>query len=606
MRTLHLTCALLAATHSLSYAATIYVNNNSSSACSTTTSGCGSYFKPFRNLREAIDTAKPGDEVVVYGNSAHKPYYFYDQGTPQKYIGQSLMLLSKFNSTSRTIIRSAEPFSYKPIIRGTLVFKQTNWTLDSQNANGYLYKMPWSLTQYGSTSPQEPEQVFRDALPSAQRQLQQVGGTVFQGYYPGADASNIHPDLINGVNLSGNLWPGHKPFVSLASLSANQFYYDRIAKVLYMRLATPLTSGESIEVGATQFVAFGSGVNNVTLKNLIIERSNTSSYWRGGAVLMSGNGVIIDGVDMRDTDSHCLQIDGNNNVIQNSTFTRCGQVGLAANGSSVTIKNNYFTGNNFRNFNADWEAGPTKFIGNSGLNNSEISSNVITANNGHGIWLDTHNNGNVIRNNVVAFNRIGVFLEDSAAATIQQNVIFGNKAQGIQFRGSPNSVIDGNLIVGNAMDGIFMHPAAASEASYPSTNIRISNNVFAWHDEATNKKPVWVTPSTTLYGNRYCGSPAGDGSLHFWLQDWKPDPSLNYANNVFDWAAWRSSKPSPTNNTAPAYDNSSTSPSTMQLAMMPARVQKWQSTPEMGLTAYPNGITNTRSALQSIVNASCM
>ena len=602
--------ALATALPCASQAATIYVDNNSSTACSITTTGCGaSTSKPFKNLREAIDSAKSGDAVIIYGNANNKPYYFYNDGTPQTAIGQSLMSIGRFNSAARTVIRAADP-NYKPIIRGSLVYKQPNWTLVSTNTYGNLYKMPWTLTRSDLNEPQEPQQVFRDSLPQAQRQLQQVGGTVFGGYYPGVNTANIHPDLVAGLK-AGELWPGYIPFVSLESLKSNQFYYDRASKTLYIRLATALSSGEGIEVSATQFIANGQGAANVTLQNLVFERSNTSSYWRGGSVIMSGTGLIVDGVDMRDSDSHCLQIEGDNNIVRNSSFTRCGQVGLVANGSGVSITRNYFTGNNsFRKFNSDWEAGPTKFIGNNGLNDSNISYNVVTNNNGTGIWLDTNNNGNYIWQNVVAYNRIGILLEDSGTATIHSNVIFGNRAQGIQLRGSPNSVIKSNLLVGNNMDGVYMHPASNSAAAYPSTNIQISRNTFAWHDEATNKKPVWVTPSTTLYGNRYCGSPTGNGSLHYWLQDWNPDPKLGYANNVFGWAAWLSAKVSPTNPTGPAYDipttiNGVTYTSVMQLASLPTRVQNWQITPEAALVTNVSGIAKTRSDVLGIVNQYC-
>jgi parallel beta-helix repeat protein len=585
------------------HAATVYVSNTSAGACVPSADvTCGGYFNPYKNLRDAINGANSGDDIVVWGTAANKPYYFYDQGTPQSCVGQSIMNLSKFNSPSlKTTIRIPAGNSYKPIIRGTLVYGSSNWTLLSQNSNGYLYKMPWALTQCGgSSTPQEPEQVFRDALPDGQRQLHQVGGTVFSGYYPGADPSTLNPDWVAGINQSGNLWPGYISFVSLESLTANQFYYDRKAKVLYIRLGSTLAAGEGIEVSATQFLASGSGMANVTLQNLVFERSNTSYYWRGGAALLSGSGIIVDSVDFRDSDSHCLQIEGNNNQVINSTFNRCGQVGLVANGAGNTINNNYFYANNsFRNFNFNWEAGPTKFIGNNGLTNSTISNNVIAANNGHGIWLDTHNNGNTISNNVSAYNVIGIFLENSSSANIDSNVIFGNKAQAIQFRGSPNSIINNNLMVGNAQDGVFIQPASAGESAYASTNVRVSNNTMAWHDEATNKKPVWVTPSTTLYGNTYCGTATGDGSLHFWLQDWAAGPG-----NVFNWSNWLSAKTSGSY-TAPAYDANATYPSYMKIASQPSAVQAWQTTPNMGLIAYPSGISTTRASVQKLVTDNC-
>jgi parallel beta-helix repeat protein len=610
--------ALIALTP-VAQAATIYVSNTSTGACSPPTTGCGGYTNPFRNLRQAIEAAQPGDEIAIWGTSANKPYYYYDQGTPQASIGQSLMALNKFNTAQPTLIRGIVG-SPKPIIRGTLVYKKPSWTLDSQNTNGYLYRMPWVLKQGTAPEPQEPQQVFRDSLPDGQRQLKQVGGKVFHGnafagYYPGVDLSTIAPDLATGYSQVGNLWPGYTSYVSLASLTANQFYYDRVAKVLYVRLSSQLATDEGIEVSALQFIANGFNMANVTLQNMIFERSNTSTYWRGGAVLITGNNLKVDGVEFRDSDSHCLQIEGNNNTVQNSTFKRCGQVGLVANGSNAKVKGNYFTGNNdFRKFNADWEAGPTKFIGNNGLDNSEISENVITANSGHGIWLDTGNTGNLVKDNVSAYNQIGIALENSAQNTIQSNVIFGNRSQGINLRGATSTLVKSNLLVGNFGDGIFVHSSGAGND--PSTGLRVLGNTFAWHDEATgNKKPVWVPPSATLFDNRYCGTIAANGSLHFWLQDWNPDPNLGYANNVFNWTSWRSVKTSPTNPTAPAYDNDSlvhadndsTKTSVMQLTgTVPANVAAWQATPNLSLTGYPNGVTNTRNSIQAIVTQYCL
>lgn len=607
--------ALIALTP-VAQAATIYVSNTSSGACSPPATGCGTYSKPFKALRDAIDAAQPGDEIAIWGTSANKPYYYYDQGTPAGSVGQSLMELNKFNTAQTTLIRGVTGLGLtKPIIRGTLVYKKPSWTLDSQNTHGYLYKMPWVLKQGNAPEPQEPQQVFRDSLPDGQRQLKQVGGKVFGGYYPGVDPSTIHPDLLTGYNQVGNLWPGYTPYVNLTSLTANQFYYDRVAKMLYVRLSTQLATNEGLEVSALQFIANGFNIANVTLQNLVFERSNTSTYWRGGSVLITGNNLKVDGVDFRDSDSHCLQIEGNNNTVQNSTFRRCGQVGLVANGSNAKIKGNYFTGNNdFRKFNADWEAGPTKFVGNNGLDNSEIADNVVTSNNGHGIWLDYGNENNNLHDNVSAYNLIGIALENSAQNKIQNNVIFGNRSQGINLRGATSTLVKNNLLVGNKGDGIFVH--ASNPGNDPSTGLRVLGNTFAWHDEATgNKKPVWVPPSATLFDNRYCGTIAANGSLHFWLQDWNPDPNLGYANNVFNWTSWRSLKASPTNPTAPAYDNDSFAnvdndparTSVMQLTgSVPGNVTAWQTAPNLGLTSYPNGVPSTRNAIQAIVTQYCL
>lgn len=600
----------------------IYVD--SAFNCQAPSTNCGSQSNPFRKLSEAIAGAQSGDEIIVAGHS-NRPYYLEADGISTSTASNQVAWPDLINLSAighdpaqrRLLIRAWQGMP-KPIIRGTVALN--GWMSVSGQAN--VYTRPWPYVQPDfvdsntgktvSNKVMEPEQVFRGA-----NALTQIGGQVFGGYNrdtyaqtPQLIAQGLKDALTNGIS---DLWPGYTQYVDLDHLSNNQFYFDRSNRVIYVKLDSPLNASERLEVSARQFLLNGMGavknagtgetwgIANVTLQDLVFERSNTSHYWRGGAVLLKGTGLIINRVDFRDSDSHCLQIEGNNNVVSNSTFTRCGQVGLVANGSNNRIQNNYFTLNNARGFDYNWEAGPTKFIGNGGLKNSTISGNVVVNNRGHGIWLDTYNDDNQITDNISAYNQIGIYLENSARATIQKNVVFGNRNQGIQFRGSPGTLVDANVLVGNLQFGVFMHPKSASEAAYPNDGIRVTNNLMAWHEEVgaddpthpgqkypPNRAPLWVSGNSTIDANRYCGGDAGGGTLHFWLQDWAPTSSFPY--NSFNWATapdlggnpvgWRIAKVG-NNMSAPAFDTNSSS--AMQVVAMPTDVGLWQSQPDMSL-----------------------
>lgn len=597
-----LALAILAMTSA--QAKNIYVNNKGS--CLLPATDCGGLFKPYKHLGDALSKTVAGDTVIITGNS-DKPYHATIDGALTDVVGQDVMNFDRLSANpgagqAVTTIKAAG--STKPIIRGSL--KVGNWQLVS-STGGYLYKRSWLVRQWGATKTLEPQQVFRDTLPDGQRSLQQVGGQVFGGYHPSVDTSTIDPDLQAG--LVGNpegLWPGHRAFQGTDKLSNNQFWFDRANNELYVKLATALGASETLEVSVMQFIAQGTKVHNVVLQNLVFERSNTSTFWRGGAVQFTGSGNTLDRVDIRDADSGCAVISGDNSVVTASSFKRCGQVGLFANGNKLKITGNTFTGNNTRGFNPNWEAGPTKFIGGKALTGSEISGNVVAANAGHGIWLDTLNHDNLIQNNVVAFNLIGIYLENSDRGLINNNVVFGNRNQGVQLRGSPGTRITNNQFAGNGGDGVFMTAQSAVDPAHLNTGIQVTGNVFAWHDEASgNRKPVWVTPSTTLSNNRYCGRAASAGSLHFWLQDWTPDPLLGWPNNVFNWSSWRALKSSP-NQSVAGHD---TVGSVMQIAAtLPPTVSDWtdpSKTPTLSQAGTTSNIATTRSNLLNLINQHC-
>jgi parallel beta-helix repeat protein len=632
------TCLALACVITpVAQAATYYVNN-----LSNCTSSCGAgYNTGIKNLSDAIKLAKPGDTVAIYGanpitRAVNPPYYVTNGGVPASVVGNAIMDFNALVSTNvnqaTTTVRAVALLP-KPVIRGTFVVKD-GWTLVSNDGSGYLYKRAWAVTHVGQTQTQEPQQVFRDSL-GFNALLQQVGGRVFGGYYPGMDLTKMWggdpAQLAMAISTGGALWstdvnkPGYRFLVGSTAqgapiLSSNQFYFDSVNKTLYVKLATALSPGEALEVSAMPAIASNYYADaqptrllrNLTLSNLVFERSNTSFEVRAGMVNLAGSGITIDSVDFRQADAQCLalQVGGQNKVV-NSTFSYCGQVGLVANGGGHLIQGNYFVGNNLRGFNQEWEAGATKFIGGmkgeEGLYDSKIQGNVAVANNGSGIWVDgdtiqrtLNGHGNTIDGNVLAFNWKGVYLENSGGAKITSNVVYGNKFQAIHFRGSPKTTIDGNVLVGNGFSGVDIE-SNSSSPGFTQVDMTISNNAMAWNREMNSPPdyiPVAANGATSLYGNTYCGtaSPKFTTSMAFVLRD---SGSLGVPDADHSWAAWNGM----------GLDVANTSKgwkaSTMKLVSPPSTVLAWQTQPDIASAGTISTIATTRANIRALVTNNC-
>jgi parallel beta-helix repeat protein len=471
---------------------------------------CGTQVSPYKTITEAISGLQPGDEIIIAG---------HDQFPYHEWI--NLPKLDKTpGATPATLIRGWKGMQ-KPIIRGSEPYGE--WR-PARMTNTYYLRWDYHPPD-DPDAVLEPQQVYR-----GKDSLQQVGGTVYGGY-----PERKNPDL--GTE---DIWPGRISGKNELGLGAQQFFYDPIKKYIYVRLDSPLKPNETLEVSTRHFVAVNNTnyrVNNLTFRDIVFERSNTSHYWRGGAISLSGNDITLDRIVVQDMDSFCVHLAGDNNNIKNSLIQRCGQMGLSAGGNNLTVDNNQFLYNNSRLFNPFWEAGAMKFVSTPPLTNSHIINNLVAfTRQGDGVWLDSMQNNNIIANNKIAYNGgIGIHIEISNKADIKGNVIIGNGAQGVQLVNSAETSITGNTIVGNVQDAVLIQTdsRALTYNNYASSNNKISDNFIAWNWEtssAKNFRSIAVTENSTatMSGNTYCGTAVGN------------PPTMIFAigSKALDWANW--------------------------------------------------------------------
>lgn len=539
------------------YTKRVYVDNMAASCTDTT---CGTQLKPYSDLISAAKVVTPGTELIIAGGS---PYYGTATGQLPADIARGVMSFPRLTAgegQAPTLVRkwAGTP---NPVIRGSL--KVTGWKRVDSILNGYpkyTYSRDWGLTNkaaFGPTSNRvvEPQQVFNGST-----SLLQIGGTPFEYKFPAPAGSEYSQQE---AVVGGPLWPGYIAPESVNpqfKLKPNEFYLGTTnagKKVLHVRLQSAMPA-TGLEVSTYQHIVFGTefpfNIYNLTIQDIDFERSNTSGYGRGGAVVLMGKNITLNRIAVRQADATCVGVTGVNFTISNSTFEYCGQTGIAAAGQKGLITANIVRKNNQRHFNRDWEAGGMKLIGGgsflfdgqrgvepnplpyiNGVDSSTISLNrvydntgpdrtaverpAVTDNEGHGIWLDTDNNDNFITDNVIAYNGVGLFMEINARNTITGNQIFGNRAQGIQFKES-DSIFSNNWVVGNLGFGFLTEKDSRkinpTDAGYQPYRNTFTNNRFAWNGQVTVSNPLEVrlvvdpanpvTNKLTVSGNRYCSN----------------------------------------------------------------------------------------------------
>ena len=389
------------------------------------------------------------------------------------------------------------PTTFKSHIPNTVVIKGSDivkgWKrLD--NTSG-IHMKEWRI---------EPAQVFVDGQP-----LIQLAGSVFDGYpsNPLSEYHKLHKE-------NGGVWPGRIAYSPNSPMPSDSFYYDSIARKLIIRI-----SGDSklkkIEVSTRQRLFYAEGVSGITVGGLIFEHSNTSPTTRGAAFTIIGNNNIVKTITVQNADLGGIQIVGDSNSLVDSLARYNGQLGVTIRGKYNKIVNVDASHNNTRRFNKWWEAGGFKFVGNGGLQDSEIIGNRAFDNLGDGIWFDWKNKNNIIRNNISAYNEgFGIHYEASRTAIIQDNYVFGNSQRGIYLLDSAGCLVTNNLVIGNGLEGIVSIYSQRKDddgSELGAENNRIYANLVGWN-KGELIMPRGVSPAGDADGNIYLSD---NGALQF-------------------------------------------------------------------------------------------
>lgn len=405
--------------------------------------GAGSQDKPYRTLAFAMSQIQPGDTLRIAAGVYR----------------EALIFPRRAWATTRPTVIEGDANS-PAVLLGTDVI--TGW----ENAgSGRFVKRNWLV---------EPQQVLVKGV-----MLKQIGGTIFSGYpvKPGHELAALH-------RSQGGIWPTRQDG-NTQNMPAGSFYYDATSKNLFVRAPDGQPPG-SVDVAVRSYLIQGNDLSGVTIRDLQIRYSNTTTTSRQGAVTVVGDHNTLTGLVVDDVDGVGIELSGNSNILRDSTVARAGYLGIKARGQGVLIEKNVVSYNNTRGFNKWWEAGGMKFVGAGGLRDSRVTHNLVHHNYGDGIWFDWGNQDNWIESNVSAYNSgMGIHYEASSKGIIVDNRVFANGQRGIYLPHSHDSWVAHNLVMANGLDGITAidegrRDSKAQLELRPHGNYVVAN-VLAWN-----------------------------------------------------------------------------------------------------------------------------
>jgi parallel beta-helix repeat protein len=448
--------AALAAGHGL--AATRHVDPANPAAQDAGAGGAG---HPYRSLAYAMKQMRPGDTLNIAAGTYRESLVFPD------------------------VNWTGAPTSVQPAVKGAEVTIKGSDVVEGWERvePGLFVKRPWTVNS---------QQVFVDGEP-----LKQVGGTIYNGFpdKPGHPMKKLHQG-------QGGIWPA-RVAGGVREMTENSFHYEAGTQSLYVKIAPARTlEGRTVEVSVRPYLALGKGVKALNLSNLRFQHANTTAVSQSGAVSLSGDRMVLEGIEVSHVDGAGIDVTGDENVIRGSRAIHCGQIGMKLRGRSVKILDSETSFNNTRGFNTWWEAGGAKFVGNSGLVDSEVRGHRAIANNGDGIWFDWMNNNNKIHDNLSAYNAgFGIHYEASQKGHIYNNRVFGNKLRGIYLPHSSGNVVAHNLVARNGMEGIVIVDEGRSKnkAEMRPRGNRVIGNIVAWNGRSAIVLPAALADNASDY-----------------------------------------------------------------------------------------------------------
>jgi hypothetical protein len=288
------------------------------------------------------------------------------------------------------------------------------------------------------------------------------------------------------LSTNGGIWPG-RIVGDRSTMPPGSFHFDKQSKTVMIRTLPGQAFPGLAEVSTASRVISGNGLNNLVIRDLNVEHSNTTLNSRGGAIHLEGSSIQIERVTVRNADGACISAIGNNITISSGKFQNCGQLGILGRGKKWVISDSEFSKNNTRGFNKWWEAGGAKFVGDGGLQDSVLTRVSATENNGDGIWFDWMNAGNRVTNSYAAFNAgFGIHTEVVEHTLIDNNVVVGNTQRGIYHRQGSSNTFAFNFVSHNGLDGIAVvdegQRVAGSAFDFSVKDNWIVGNMIAWNN----------------------------------------------------------------------------------------------------------------------------
>ena len=294
------------------------------------------------------------------------------------------------------------------------------------------------------------------------------GGTWSTPYAPPSSPKQV---FVDGARLATG--------TSASGLSANQFFYDTAAKVLYVNLGGQAVSGRAILAGAQTY-----GFNIVGRTSIVVAGFTTSGQNSAGVRVSGSSAVTVDQVSAVDAGVNGVLVESTSSAVtvSRSTVTRSASIGIRFSSTTASrITGNVVTRSGNHGIALSGAPGTT-VDGNESADNRVVSGTATAA----GIDVNSSSTDAVVRGNLVHGNQdsgIQVY-GGSNRALLVRNISYANGDHGIDALGSVGVTFVSNTVHGNFRDGISLEGNA--------TGASLRNNVVVDNGLTTGSNNLYV------------------------------------------------------------------------------------------------------------------
>ena len=456
----------------------------------------GSATAPLRTIARGVALAQAGDTVVVRAGTYRESLSFTISGR-----------------ADAPITISAAP-GERPVVKGSRVV--VGWV---QHAGEVWKKTGWSANT---------QQVFVD-----DSVLQQIG-------YPSPYYTGVAGDGSIMIEPVGS---------GLADLARGRFWWDAAGSTLYVQLpdgGDP--NAHLVEAGtAHRIVSVESSAAWITFRGLAFRHSATAGYQYGGAAIELGDHNVMEDCDIQWCDFGGVAPGWRRTGtrIERCTIANNGNVGINGSGhSDFTVRDCILSGNNYRRFNTEWQAGGAKFTAQSwGL----IERCTVRDNIGMGIWFDYCDSGQPIicRDNLVTGCTLkgeGLIAEASKNILFANNLVTANERRGIYISASEDVRVHHNTVIGNRGWCAIDLGSGMPRPGKALRNVSVRNNLIAGNSGQFDAR-VFVENGGDITGLAWDGNLVwrGGAPLALWYGQ---DARAGWAGTAWQSIeSWRSASP---------------------------------------------------------------
>ena len=386
---------------------------------------------PFLTVQKGVSSVDSGGTIYVRG------------GTYRESIATS----GSQHGTAENLTKIHAYQAEIPIIKASDIV--TGWVLHSGSV--------WKKTGWTANS----QQVFDDDAA-----LQQIG-------IPPHHSTFMYPSQV-GTNL--------------ADIEQGSFYVDTVADVLYVWLTDNSDPNSSVMEASVRYRTLIIEADYWHLKGMYFRHSNIAADTEQGTAVILGNNCLMESCNVQWCDFAGVSLGYNKHgaEVRNSIISNNGALGLNGSGSTnYAVHHNIINRNNYRNFNAGWNAGGIKTT-NDGY--GVVEYNEFGENYGSGVWFDFANGGNliIIRSNYIydswnpgeSGEQDGIHFEVSDNGLIYNNIIRGSFTRGIYLSATNDTLVYNNTVTGTRsyaaidVDGV-------PRSGWTLKNNKIYNNIIA-------------------------------------------------------------------------------------------------------------------------------